>query len=281
MVRCMIGFGEARRLRAVLSKGAALVLSIPACVVPSRGAQQPPASPPVAVAVEPWHVPPSQVPPPAVQQRLVAEPSPPASSCETQYVPPFDGATPWRVAYRGNAAGAFHACPGWSGFGPVRPNRKWHKGLDIAAPTGTPIRTAVAGTLSYGRDPHGWGLYARVRFVPSRPGRAGTCESTEPMEFIYAHLREDIPAQVIRSESPVAAGAIIGRVGCSGNAAGMCSPSPESHVHVTLRKSQGTREKVDPLPVVRWNLGEPSPADFSPPLLACPMATGQTSASAR
>jgi len=195
--------------------------------------------------------------------------------CETEYLAPFEGPLAWRTAYRGNG-NDFHACPGWSRFGPVRPRGKWHKGIDIAAPTGTPVRAAVPGVLRYGRDPQGWGLYARLRFVPTRRASGGTCEAIGPMEIIYAHLLEDIPAEVVRAEVNIEAGAVVGRVGCSGNARRMCSPSPESHVHVTLRRGDGDREKVDPLPVVRWTLVEPPPQAWSPPLLACPIEVDPT-----
>lgn len=200
--------------------------------------------------------------------------------CETEYQTPFEGPLAWRTAYKGNGD-IFHACPGWSRFGPVRPHGKWHKGIDIAAPTGTPVRAAVSGVLSYGRDPQGWGLYARLRFVPSRRAPGGTCEAIGPMEIIYAHLLEDMAAEVVRAEVKIEAGAVVGRVGCSGNARGMCSPSPESHVHVTLRRADGDREKIDPLPVVRWTLVEPPPQAWSPPLLACPIEAGQTTLSSR
>jgi murein DD-endopeptidase MepM/ murein hydrolase activator NlpD len=152
----------------------------------------------------------------------------------------------------------------------VRPNGKWHKGLDIAAPTGTPAVAIVPGTLSYLRDPRGWGLYASLEFQPKRRRQDGTCEALEPMRFIYAHLIDDDPGLVTGQERSVIAGQIVGRVGCSGNAMGMCSPSPESHLHLTLRQAKGERAKVDPLPVVQWTLLTPDATAFQPPYESCP-----------
>lgn len=157
----------------------------------------------------------------------------------------------WRIAYRGVHPGHYRYCPDWSHFGPVRPHGKQHRGYDLASPTGTPVRSAIAGKLSYARDVGGWGLFARLRFHRSVPSASGTCEPGEELELIYAHLIDDTPSLVMGAERDVAAGATIGRVGCSGNARGMCSPSPESHLHVTLRTMKDHRQ-IDPAPVLGW-----------------------------
>lgn len=174
------------------------------------------------------------------------------------------------MAYKG-VGSTYHHCPSWSRFGPVRPNRKWHKGLDIAAPTGTPVLATVDGDLSFARDPKGWGLYARLTFRPRHRSPDGTCREGEPMRFVYAHLVDDDAGLVTGRDRRVRAGEVIGRVGCSGNAGGMCSPSPESHLHLTLRQATGERTKVDPLPVVSWSLIEPPADAFQPPLARCPI----------
>jgi murein DD-endopeptidase MepM/ murein hydrolase activator NlpD len=166
-------------------------------------------------------------------------------------VEPIDQPLHWRAAYRGPKPGHFHYCPGWSHFGPVRPNGKWHRGFDLAASTGTPVHAAVAGALSYARDPNGWGLFARLRFKAPVKSASGACEAGEELELLYAHLTDDTPSLVMGQEKEVASGAVVGRVGCSGNARGMCSPSPESHVHVTLRTVKDHKQ-VDPGPLVGW-----------------------------
>jgi murein DD-endopeptidase MepM/ murein hydrolase activator NlpD len=158
-----------------------------------------------------------------------------------------------RLAYRGPLPARFHYCPQWSLFGPVRPNGKWHRGVDIAAATGTPVRGAVNGMLKYSRDPNGWGLFARLRFNVAKRAADGSCAPGEDHEILYAHLIDDKPDLVMGVEHEVAAGVIVGRVGCSGNARRMCSPSPESHVHVTLRTVRD-RMQIDPLPLAGWTL---------------------------
>jgi len=197
------------------------------------------------------------------------DPSPAPPPCQTAYVPPFPPPLVWRAAYRG-AGEQHHHCPSWSTFGPVRPNGKWHKGLDIAAPTGTPILATVDGRLRYARDPNGWGLYAEITFRQKTLDASGTCLEQEPMRFVYAHIIDDDPGLTVGPDRAVQAGQVIGRVGCSGNARGMCSPSPESHLHLTLQRTAGAREKVDALPIVGWTLLAPPPAAFAPPLLPCP-----------
>lgn len=197
------------------------------------------------------------------------EPAPVKPPCQPPYVPPFPAPLVWRAAYRGSGD-QHHHCPSWSTFGPVRPNGKWHKGLDIAAPTGTPILATIDGRLRYARDPNGWGLYAEITFRPKTLDASGTCVEQEPMRFVYAHIIDDDPGLAIGPDRAVHAGEVIGRVGCSGNARGMCSPSPESHLHLTLQHVGGAREKVDALPVVGWTLLVPPPAAFAPPLLPCP-----------
>lgn len=201
----------------------------------------------------------------------VAEPphAPAAPACQDTFLPPFDTPLTWRAAYRSATRGQYHHCPAWSSYGPVRPNGKWHRGLDIASPSGTPVHGAIAGVLSYGRDPNGWGLFARLRFRPSIRTANGTCSHGEPLELLYAHLQEDSAAFPPGEERQVAAGTIVGRVGCSGNARGMCSPSLESHVHVTLR-TIADHKQIDPQPLLGWKPASPGPADFQPSLLPCP-----------
>lgn len=178
---------------------------------------------------------------------------------------PFDGPLMLRTAYRGAAKGAFQFCPQWSSFGPVRGAHRNHWGIDIAAPTGTQVRAATDGTLSYGRDPGGYGLFARLRYQQPRRGKDGTCGGGEEVEIIYAHLVDD-NGKLSMSARPVRAGEVIGRVGCTGNAKGMCSPSPESHLHVTVQKTAGARVRLDPATVLGWHVITPreegKPADW-------------------
>jgi murein DD-endopeptidase MepM/ murein hydrolase activator NlpD len=177
------------------------------------------------------------------------------ASCGRRLGAPFDGHLVLRSAYRGAKPGVFQFCPQWSAFGNVRGVRN-HGGIDISAPTGTPVRAATDGTLTYGRDPGGYGLFARVKFSTPVRGRDGSCGKPEEHEILYAHLLDDTP-RVHFGPRPVRAGEIVGRVGCTGNAKGMCSPSPESHLHVTVERPRKRRARVDPPSFLGWNVGMP------------------------
>ncbi|HEU4534672.1 MAG TPA: M23 family metallopeptidase [Polyangiaceae bacterium] len=180
----------------------------------------------------------------------------PAACGRTPFLTPFDGRLVLRSAYRA-ASSEFRFCPRYSGFGPVRGGR-FHGGVDLAATTGTPLRAAVDGALSYARDPEGYGLYARLTFVEPKRNVQGQCERGEELEIVYGHLIDDDPDLEL-APRPVRAGEFVGRVGCSGNARGMCSPSPESHVHVTLKRAG--RARLEPLSVLGWNVAMPSDED--------------------
>ncbi len=181
----------------------------------------------------------------------------PAPCARPAFVPPFEGRLVLRSAYRSAAASEFRFCPRYSGFGPVRAGR-FHGGVDLSATTGTPLRAAADGTLSYARDPDGYGLYARLAFAEPRRKAQGQCDGLDELELVYGHLIDDDPG-IDLSPRPVRAGEFIGRVGCSGNARGMCSPSPESHVHVTLRRAG--RARLEPLGVLGWHVVMPSDED--------------------
>lgn len=185
----------------------------------------------------------------------------PAACARAPFLTPFDGRLVLRSAYRA-ASSEFRFCPRYSGFGPVRGGR-FHGGVDLSATTGTPLRAAVDGTLSYARDPDGYGLYARLAFVESkRKGQSQSqsqqCDRGEELEIVYGHLIDDDPDLEL-APRPIRAGEFVGRVGCSGNARGMCSPSPESHVHVTLKRAG--RARLEPLSVLGWNVAMPSDED--------------------
>jgi peptidoglycan hydrolase-like protein with peptidoglycan-binding domain len=100
----------------------------------------------------------------------------------------------------------------------------FHSGIDLAAPTGTPVAAAAAGRVSWaGVLPGGWGNLVIV------DGAAGT-------QALYAHLSQ-IEASV---GERVGVGAPIGRVGATGDARG-----PHLHFEVRLRGAA-----VDPLPAL-------------------------------
>ena len=111
-----------------------------------------------------------------------------------------------------------------SRFHPVLKVRRPHYGVDFAAPTGTPIRAAGDGRVTY----RGWkGGYGRL--VEISHGGA--------MKTRYAHLRRYGPG--IRGGVPVKKGQTIGYVGCSGLCTG-------PHLHFEMYQDD---RYVDPLRV--------------------------------
>lgn len=99
------------------------------------------------------------------------------------------------------------------------------------------------------------------------------------MEIIYAHLQED-SGKVSAPARHVRAGEIIGKVGCTGNTKGMCSPSPESHLHVTVQRTDGARARINPPAFLGWHVRTPEDGDKAADWAACgggaPLSTSST-----
>ncbi|WP_243058344.1 M23 family metallopeptidase [Nocardioides sp. SR21] len=86
-----------------------------------------------------------------------------------------------------------------------------HTGLDFAAPTGTPVRAATGGTVSFA----GWdGAYGNKIEITHPDGT----------ETWYAHLSQLYVAE----GNPVATGTVVGEVGGTGNVTG-------PHLHFEIR----------------------------------------------
>jgi murein DD-endopeptidase MepM/ murein hydrolase activator NlpD len=103
-----------------------------------------------------------------------------------------------------------------SGFGP-----RWgrnHEGLDIAAPSGTPIRAAECGIVSFAGVQSGYGNMVCVK----HSSRFETC---------YAHMTNYAVSQGQR----VGQGDVIGYVGCTGNCTG-------PHLHFETRVDGTARD---------------------------------------
>ena len=106
-----------------------------------------------------------------------------------------------------------------SGFG--RRSGKPHKGLDIRAPLGTPVRAVLRGEVI--RSDHSQGGYGRVIYVRHAGG----------LETRYAHHKRNL----VRVGQVVEAGTEIGLVGSSGRSTG-----PHLHFEIRVRG-----EAIDPL----------------------------------
>ena len=107
---------------------------------------------------------------------------------------------------------------------PILKTVRLHAGVDWAAPTGTPIVAALAGTLNYVGDGGGYG---QVIYI-DHPGG---------LQSRYAHMSRY--ADGMRAGVEVAAGQVIGYVGTTGRSTG-------PHLHFEIRQGG---EPVDPLSV--------------------------------
>ncbi len=100
----------------------------------------------------------------------------------------------------------------------------FHSGVDLAAPLGTPIYAATAGTIGLHRERGGYGLYILL----TRDSQLST---------LYGHL--DWP--LVQPGDAVAAGQAIALMGSTGNSTG-------PHLHFEVRIAG---VPVDPLPLLQ------------------------------
>jgi len=126
-----------------------------------------------------------------------------------------------------------------SGFGPR--GGRMHYGVDVMAPTGTPIYAAAAGTVvasgcdsAYCDRPGNPGLGGCGNYVKlQHRGNVGT---------MYCHMVE----RAVSVGDTVAAGQVIGFVGSTGNSSG-----PHLHFQVHLTPPFSNESAVDPVAFLR------------------------------
>jgi len=115
-----------------------------------------------------------------------------------------------------------------SGFGkrrhPILGYTKMHRGVDFAAPTGTPIYAAGNGTVAQAGRNGAYGNYLRIR----HNGEYSTA---------YGHLRAF--ARGVRAGKRVTQGQIVGYVGTTGRSTG-----PHLHYEILLNGAQTNPMKV-------------------------------------
>ena len=105
---------------------------------------------------------------------------------------------------------------------PIHQVKKMHKGIDFAAPLGTPVRATSAGTvLKIAHDKKGYGKHLVIKH-------------DESYSTLYAQLHE---IQVVEGQQ-VVLGQQIGTVGSSG-----ASTAPHLHYEVLLKGAQQDPEE--------------------------------------
>jgi lipoprotein NlpD len=175
---------------------------------------------------------------PGVEQRVAVEPSPTASPGRAEASRPSGssaGSRPVAVSPPASRAAprkpSEHPAPKTKGtldwplrgvlyarFG--KKGREPHDGIDLAAPVGTPIKTAQAGEVLYAGEQRGYGLIVIIRH-------------SEQLITLYAHNRD----LRVRTGQKVRRGQVIATVGESGKTSG-----PQLHFEV---RQDG--RPVDPL----------------------------------
>ena len=118
--------------------------------------------------------------------------------------------------------------PVTSGFGwrvhPVFHTRRFHSGIDISAPYGTPIHAAASGKVIFAGAQTGYGNYVIVY----HGGKIAT---------LYAHMS----SIGVANGAQVVQGQTIGRVGCTGYCTG-------PHVHFEVRVNGNPVDPIEWLP---------------------------------
>jgi len=102
---------------------------------------------------------------------------------------------------------------------PITRKLTTHQGIDVAAPTGTPVFAAAGGIVALAENEPGWG---KLVILEHRDG----------YNTVYAHLDEIS----VEAGAAVSIGEIIGKVGNTGQSTG-------SHLHYEVRKNG---EHLDP-----------------------------------
>lgn len=111
-------------------------------------------------------------------------------------------------------------------FDPIQHKEITHPGFDLAAPTGTPVQAAAAGTITHAGPAGTYGNLVTVRHA-------------DGFETRYAHLS----AVDVKVGDSVGVGQEIGKVGTTGYSTG-------PHLHFEVRHDGAT---VDPAPLLPLN----------------------------
>ena len=129
---------------------------------------------------------------------------------------------------------------------PIYKRKRPHRGVDFAAPTGTPVRAVAEGKVTYA----GWkGDYGRFLKI----------DHDGPYSSAYAHLRRI--KKGVRAGSLVKRGQIIGYVGSSGASTG-------PHLHFEMHKNGRYIDPLKKMPAPKTLVWQSTPARPDPQLSA-------------
>jgi hypothetical protein len=104
---------------------------------------------------------------------------------------------------------------------PISRKKTTHLGIDVAAPTGTPVYAAADGVIQKAQEEKGWGKLVII-------------EHADGYTSFYAHLSK----MEVESGTKVQKGGVIGRVGNTGQSTG-------PHLHYEVRKNGKQLDPAD------------------------------------
>ena len=126
----------------------------------------------------------------------------------------------WRFPLMRSNRWGFRVSQAYGAFGRIDRGR-YHTGIDVAVPCGTPVRAIADGEIVEIRkkDRGGFGKLVLVRHY---------MQSGPPLYALYAHL-QSVPGDI----GPVKRGQLLGRSGTTGRSTGC-------HLHFAMRDRPGT-----------------------------------------
>jgi murein DD-endopeptidase MepM/ murein hydrolase activator NlpD len=171
---------------------------------------------------------------PAPQPLPAAKIEPAASATPAQPVKPIPAANGGNQSPVASIYPLTNPAPITSRFGwrthPLTGNRRFHSGLDIAAPSGSPVVATGAGTVISA----GWnGGY----------GKAVIIQHSDTQQTLYGHLSE----VSVQAGQTIAQGTVIGLVGSTGNSTG-----PHLHFESRMPNIAGVWSAVDPTQEIKY-----------------------------
>ena len=170
----------------------------------------------------------------APQPLPVVKINPASSGTPTQPIKPIPAANGGSQSPVASIYPLTNPAPITSRFGwrthPLTGNRRFHSGLDIAAPSGSPVVATGAGTVISA----GWnGGY----------GKAVIIQHGDTQQTLYGHLSEIS----VQPGQTIAQGTVIGLVGSTGNSTG-----PHLHFESRMPNIAGVWSAVDPSQEIQY-----------------------------
>ncbi|MDT3417182.1 murein DD-endopeptidase MepM/ murein hydrolase activator NlpD [Brevibacillus aydinogluensis] len=145
------------------------------------------------------------------------------------------GSAEWKgiLPLAGEVGKNFHITSGFGGRrDPITGETSFHDGVDLAAPTGTPVYAPLDGTVVYAKNMRGFGKTIMIN-------HGGYIT-------LYGHLS----LIQVTSGQKVSKGDLIGNVGSTGRSTG-------PHLHWSVYKNQfGKNNAIDPLQFIRFHCKE-------------------------